>query len=412
MPDAKAWTVLVWMAGDNDLEQYAKADLAEMKKVASTDAVNVIAQVDTMRDDKTRRYVLRPGTSIDADVVDDLGATNTGDPRVAIDFFTWGIKRYPARHYLAVLWNHGSGIDETDVYRAAAQHGVQVQHRAPVRSSAAPRSRVRAILSSRHRRALFSTTIATAVGVRGIAYDDTARDFLDNAELKRVLAQVATATGRKIDVLGFDACLMNMIEVAYQLKTSASFIVGSEETEPGDGWPYDTVLAALATSPSMTPRQLGAAVVQRYAASYAHDDVTLSVLDVSRVDAAARAVDALGASLETAIRKPVEYAAVTKAIQATQHYELDDFLDLQDLCTQILARTKSAAVKKAAQATIASLQDAPGLVAAEKHKGRTVTRSHGITIYFPRGDVTVAYDKLDFARATRWGRFIRAYTGR
>jgi len=52
-----------------------------------------------------------------------------------------------------------------------------------------------------------------------------------------------------------------------------------------------------------------------------------------------------------------------------------------------------------------------GLVAAEKHKGRSVARSHGVSIYVPRGGATVAYDRLDFARATRWDRFIEALTG-
>jgi hypothetical protein len=51
-------------------------------------------------------------------------------------------------------------------------------------------------------------------------------------------------------------------------------------------------------------------------------------------------------------------------------------------------------------------------VLAEKHKGSSVSRSHGATIYCPRGrDVTVVYPRLDFAKATRWDNFIKAYTG-
>jgi hypothetical protein len=61
---------------------------------------------------------------------------------------------------------------------------------------------VRSIASSGYRRALFSTTVDAAVsdaavsdaaegGVRGIAYDDAARDFLDNRELARVLKEVS-----------------------------------------------------------------------------------------------------------------------------------------------------------------------------------------------------------------------------
>jgi hypothetical protein len=49
-----------------------------------------------------------------------------------------------------------------------------------------------------------------------------------------------------------------------------------------------------------------------------------------------------------------------------------------------------------------------GLVASEAHKGAAAARSHGVSIYFPRGDVSVAYDK-DFAKATRRNAFFSAF---
>ena len=35
--------------------------------------------------------------------------TNTGDPKVAVDFFKWGISLPGKAVTLAVIWNHGSG---------------------------------------------------------------------------------------------------------------------------------------------------------------------------------------------------------------------------------------------------------------------------------------------------------------
>ena len=52
----EAWTVMVWMAGDNDLESFGDKDLAEIKRVGSTDEANVVVQFDSMGDDRTRRY--------------------------------------------------------------------------------------------------------------------------------------------------------------------------------------------------------------------------------------------------------------------------------------------------------------------------------------------------------------------
>ena len=410
MPQKKKWTVMVWMAGDNDLEDFGTGDIGELKRVGSTKDVHVVAQLDRMDDNCTRRYYLRKGTSIDADAVAELDETNTGDPRVAVDFFTWAMKTYPAQRYLTVIWNHGSGIDETDVYKRAAARGVSVVRGARPSSTVVPRERVRAITTRKFRRALFSTTIEAAVTNRAIAYDDTAADFLDNVELKRVLAQVKKKVGRKIDLVGFDACLMNMVEVAYQLRQDVALIVGSQETEPGDGWPYDKVLADLAAKPTMTPAELGKKIVQRYAASYASDSVTQSLLDLERLTPLATAIDKLAVALVKAIKQPVEFAGVTKAIRDAQHFQdTRDFIDLHDLCAHLCKRVKDPAVQSAASATMTLINPPKGIVAAEAHKGASVKGARGVSIYFPRGDVSVAYDKLDFAKGTKWNTFIKAY---
>ncbi len=218
MTDPKKWTVMVWMAGDNNLEDFGGLDLKEMKQVGSNDDLNIVVQFDRMSDQNTRRYYVQQGTSAEADVVQELGPTNTGDPAVATGFFTWAIQTYPAEHYLAVLWNHGSGIDETDIYKTVSARGLQVRRKVRKSSTEIPRSHVRSVVSRRYRQSLFSTTIDNALSFRAIALDDTARDFLDNIELKRVFTSLKRKTRRKIDVIGFDACLMNMVEIAYQLK--------------------------------------------------------------------------------------------------------------------------------------------------------------------------------------------------
>jgi hypothetical protein len=406
----KKWTVLVWMAGDNNLEDFGRTDIGEMKKVGSTADVDVVVQFDSMSDDRARRYHLRKGTSLASDLVKDLGPTNTGDPAVATDFFSWGVESHPADRYLMVLWNHGSGIDETDVYRQARASGLRIVRKGKGTrgSGVVPRSRARSIASRRFRRSLFSSTVDAALRRRGIAYDDTAKDFLDNAELHKVIEAVSRKAGRPIDVVGFDACLMSMLELAYEHGGLARFTVGSEEVEPGDGWPYDRVVGALAADPDMTARQLGETVVQQYLKSYANDDVTMSCLDLSAAGALGSSVDRLAADLKDAIADPAEYAAFTKALNATQHFEMPDFLDLYDLCAHLKTRSTSAAVKASADAIQQSLS---AFVSAEGHKGSSVSGAHGVAIYFPRGRVTVVYERLKFAKDTRWDELISSYTG-
>ena len=58
---AKKWTIMVYMAGDNNLDSAALRDIAEMAKVGSTKDVNVLVQLDRIEDKLTRRFRITKG---------------------------------------------------------------------------------------------------------------------------------------------------------------------------------------------------------------------------------------------------------------------------------------------------------------------------------------------------------------
>jgi hypothetical protein len=90
------WTVMVYMAGDNNLADAGITDLAEMKKIGSNSSLKVIAQFDNGADKSTtRRYLLRQGTSLASDQVADLGTTDCGDPKVLLEFVSWSSVNIP-----------------------------------------------------------------------------------------------------------------------------------------------------------------------------------------------------------------------------------------------------------------------------------------------------------------------------
>jgi hypothetical protein len=413
----KRWTVLVYLAGDNNLDSAGVVDLDEMKRVGSTDDLNVVAQFDRAgRKTQTARYFLRNGTSRAEDVVQGLGETNTGDPAVLESFLRWGIRTYPAEHYLVVLWNHGSGWDDSNIYAGdyfsgaappVVRKGVVVAGRGPKRR-AVQLSVARAAVR-RNRRALFRTTLEQATTTRGIAFDDEAQDFLDNGEVQRVLASVAKRVGRKIDIVGFDACLMSMAEVMFQVRHCADYAVGSQQTEPGDGWPYDTVLRALAARPAMTPAELARTIVDKYLASYrASSDVTLSASDLAKLDGVSQAVDRLGQALLKSLRTPGGLAALLAARQKVREYEppYDEYVDLVDLADLLEAHGASTPVVSACAAIRRAVEAS---VIANGSKGAAVAHSNGLSIYFPKRRICRLYAGLDFAKANAWRAFLEAY---
>jgi hypothetical protein len=184
------------------------------------------------------------------------------------------------------------------------------------------------------------------------------------------------------------------------------YIVGSEQVEPGDGWPYDRVLSALAQRPSMSPHEVGSAVVREYLASYAGDEVTQSLLDVDKATRCADAVDALAAALLAVLDDAAEYGALSRAFNRAQRFEIADFADLASLCEEIGVALSSPEVQRAAAAVVGAVEGRNGLVAAEGHAGRANARARGVSIYAPRRRPAATYAKLDFARQTKWNELL------
>lgn len=412
----KQWTVMVYIAGDNDLESAGSVDLAEMKQVGSTDRLNIVAQFDRAGSRaQTRRYFLRKGTQLGRDIVGSLGETNMGDPKVLSDFISWGAGNYPAEHYLVVIWNHGSGWDDTNIYastRGMLRRNVDYKGEAvgrPVRGGgpAVPMANIRAMSKRRFRRALFATTIQRGVQTRAIAFDDQAEDFLDNIELKLILNGARKALGKKIDVLGMDACLMSMAEVAYQLRDAADFMVGSQETEPTKGWPYNTILREIARRPDISPAELAKVIVDKYLASYRPNaGVTQAALRLAGAKSLGMAINGLGKALERGVATPEIRRAIVEVRSDVQSYDTADYVDLVDLCKLLRERLDVADIRAACDGVLAAV---PAAVLASGYKGGTMENSNGLSIYFPTKEVSPLYAKLDIARSSRWNEFLDAY---
>jgi hypothetical protein len=393
----KLWTVMVYMAGDNNLDPEGVQDLKEMKKVGTTDKINLIAQFDRSSGHVARRYCLKKGGAVIADAVASLGKVNTGDSKFLIDFIQWGVINYPAQHYLLVLWNHGQGWDDTDIY-------ANQRYRA-----------LRRLSSSPIRHALFHTPVRKTFekakedsNTRAILLDDNAKDFLDNKEMKKVLDDTYTLLGRKLDILGMDACLMSMAEISYQIRESTSYTVGSEQTEPFSGWPYNTILKTLAKNPEMTPYDLSSLIVDKYLASYADkDNVTYSACDLSKVENLAVAVAALAGELKAILNDKACRKQLLMVRQQVQSYEVSDNIDLMDFCKLLVDAGISPAVTTVSQQVIRAIQD--GFVFKQGYKGTEVYNSHGIAIYFPTKAVSPLYNGLEFSKKTKWDEFLAAY---
>ncbi len=190
MASKAKWTFMVYMAGDNNLSGAGDADLREMRKIGSTADVNVVTQFDNAGDVGTKRYIVQRDRINER--VESLGETDSGDPKVLIDFVAWARAEYPAERYALVLWNHGGGWEPTEMDRVA-------------RSVNSPQFNLREASERQGSllgRAFFRTTLEKIFQLptpteRAICSDDGSGHSLDTIELDRVMAEVVRVWGNR-----------------------------------------------------------------------------------------------------------------------------------------------------------------------------------------------------------------------
>jgi hypothetical protein len=404
-PSAK-WTFMTYMAGDNSLSSAGDDDLAEMRKVGSSPDINIIVQFDNAGNRGTRRFrVLKGGN----DVVQSLGETDSGDPQVLLDFVTWTCNTYPAERYALILWNHGGGWEPSAIDTIAQEvRAIGYSDRESTERAASPL-----------RRAFFRPTLETILSLdspqeRAICSDDGSGHSLDTVELGKVLAKTATVLGKPIDLLGMDACLMSNLEVAYQAKPYVNYIVASEESEPNEGWPYETVLSTFVANPSLPTADLASHIVHAYVQSYVDmrysGDVTHAALDLSQLGPLDSALDQLADALSA--RLPRAAAQIWKAQRKSKRFWHNTLADIGSFGAEIKRATRDAAIRTAGDQVVAALQTGAGnLVIAEAHNGAGVTACTGVTIYLPSALVGISryYSDLEFASKQHWLRMLQAY---
>ncbi len=202
---------------------------------------------------------------------------------------------------------------------------------------------------------------------------------------------------------------MSMAEVGYQLCDSVQLTVGSEEVEPGDGWPYHTILAALAKKPQMSPQELASTIVKNYLASYdANSGVTQAACDLTKSGAMAEVVDQLAQTLKGHIADSAVSTAILQARTQVQSYEVADYIDLYDFCDLLGKHCSQTKVQTACQ-QVKEILSTSGFVVQSGYKGANMQHSHGLAIYFPQRSISPLYATLDFTKKTSWDEFLQAY---
>lgn len=310
------WTVLVYLCG-TDLESnsgQASEDLREMLASGAGASGGVRVLAATGGTSKWKRYDIAPDRVQYYDVqgsaprlLSDAGPKSMGSADTLADFLRFGVQNAPAEHYALILWDHGGGP------------------------------------------------------VYGLCRDDNhAGDALSLSELDEALKR--GLGGAKLDLLAFDACLMNSVDTCALAADYADYVVASQEMVTGKGLDYDGWLAPLAATPAMDAETLAALMARTYVQSCAAgrhtDTATMSVIRSDRMAGVSAAADAFGAALAPLLRD--QLSSVVRLRSRLNSFgefineDASDLVDIQNLCDAFspLLGEESAALKRAAREAV------------------------------------------------------------
>ena len=367
--ESGSWTILTYSIADTDLEPYMMDDLDELGQSGGYDDLNLVALVDRSSD-----YGDEPVLGLDgwdggklleiteggATELENMGDINTGDPNVLADFITRGVKDYPADHYALVISDHG----------------------------------------------------ASWPGVGGDESSD--QDSLELWELNEAIAGGLEGAGLdKLDLLGFDACLMATYEVASTLAPLADRLLASQELEPGHGWDY-TAFAMVGQNGGATVDELGSALIAGFEAQAVDEEsdseITLSLTDLTKMPA----VDAALAEFTGQLIARVDGVAPTvgKTLATTLGFgkspdpDSDSFMtDLGILAGEI--GVDALDVSDAADDLVRAINDA----VVDKVDGQATQGATGLSIYFPPQPEYYVQDYDEIVTDGGWIDFLAAYYG-
>lgn len=390
------WLYMLYLAGDNDLSQNVKSALERLKTEIGSTAfqnpnLNIVVLSDRREAGDSERWVLRPGT---APQIEAVGEKNMADPATLKEFVTWAKQHYPAKHY----------------YLAIADHG--------------------------------RATNGIAQDLQGQASTVNNNGFMSMSELRGALLELTQNGSAKLDILHLDACLMGLIEVAYDLKDITNYLIASQN-------PTWTVFR-FSDYAKLVPAQgiVDAGVLAEKIANSYHSTReilayvrTVTVYDLKYIEKVHIALNNLAqqlkdkefiktyrsqlidASRETqrfdSIASPSAQSGCPEFGEITEH---DHYLDLYDFADKLDKKVLTISITTATQQLKQNLQVGLGQairyqfassgVFRDRQKAQDLSNAHGLSIYFPKSRNYLDYDPylehhlFEFTRQSEWDDFL------
>jgi hypothetical protein len=410
------WTIIYYMALDNDLEPFAINDLLEMQTIGSTDEVNIIVQFD-----RAEGYEEFFGNWTDARRFRIEQATrnrSTGDfavdGRAMAAYFSqfepsdFGISRREFNQQIEQLEN----ASPTEAAQVALNQVVPLAEGAPKiplqqeaidsvgeTNTGDPDDLVDFALWTMQEYP--AENYALIISDHGTGWAALANDESENGdpltlpELSEALENITQRGGiDQFDLIGFDACLEAQMDVMLAIAPYGKYALASEQTIPGAGWNYVTPLRALTDDPDIDVRDLGKVFVDSYIQFYDElavegwSDYSLAMHDLSQMRNLTEAITAFSEVIaeneSDDLLKALSDARRNVQVFASDTPDVEDYISSVDLVHYMELVNRFSDIREVKNAADNVIRAVEQVVIYQRETN--LRNANGLTVYFPRNE--------------------------
>ncbi len=284
-------TILVFMAGENSLSGFTESNLKSIisgANVSNIEKCNLLIYIDNYK--QTSLYKIEKNETGVVDAV--LKKTynnedNSADISTMRNIITDVFSTYPADEKGLFLWSHGTAWLPADL-------------------------------------------------------DSYLRSFGQDGDKKMEITELREALPEGFDFIIFDACYMSSVEVVYELRNKAKYILGSSTEIMGEGFPYSLVIPELLSDKPMEDRLVNTAntFYNHYNAQTGYNRTgnisLIKTSELSKLAASCRSILA-GRYVQSEMIDPSPFGLklqaleyLTTSINYSFLYDLEDYLSVFD----------------------------------------------------------------------------------
>ena len=382
----RKWTIAMYWASDNNLDEYTEYFIELwMKYLTNPEEVALCVFLDRLDLPSNISTFTEDGWM----EVENLGEVNSSSPETLSSFLTYALAEpsLASENFMLMVQDHGNG------YLGLCSD-------------------------------------------EGLPDSDVAKTWMSIDDLGKGIRDALDETGETIDVISLDACTLGIVEVAYELRGTASYMVSSTLGVPFDGQNYIAMMEGLSDNPEIGPLDLACKLVDDYAAWYSaplhtlptlypymQDFASLSVVDLNGLEPLADAFKAFKDAVipkDCSIGKYLKTAAVDADVSLwMNNMGVWFYPDIKVMFTTLgeSLEQEYPHIADCCDAVVAAADDAiihawASWRAREKATGLSVFVCPSVGVYEAYWDTLGrAYDAvgMDFVSETEWNLVLETY---